>query len=122
MGPGGTPSVEASMSMSRKLAVSLIAPVLIGSLSVCGGDSTSPPAVASVQMTSTNSNPRVGETAHVGATPVNDGGVQVQGVTCTFSSGTPSVATVGATDGTITALAVGTTVITATCGGKSNTI
>src|SRR6476661_3123177 len=84
-------------------------------------DGTSPPEIASVQMTATSSNPRVGETATIGATPVNSGGVAIQGVTCTFASGTPTVATVNATTGSLVAVSEGTTVITATCGGVANT-
>ncbi len=88
----------------------------------CGGDSTAPPAVASVTIVSTNSNPRVGDVTNVSATPVNTGGVQIQGVTCVYASGSPSVASIDATVGTVAAISVGSTVITATCGGKSNTI
>jgi Divergent InlB B-repeat domain/Bacterial Ig-like domain (group 2) len=73
-------------------------------------------------MVSTNSNPRVGEVTHVSATPVTTGGVQVQGVTCTYASGTASVASIDPATGTVTALAVGSTIITATCGSKSNTL
>jgi hypothetical protein len=85
-------------------------------------DGTSPPAVASVQMTTTYSNPRVGETSNITAKAVNEGGVEIQGVPCVFTSGTPAVATVDANTGVVTALSAGTTVITATCGGKANTI
>jgi len=60
----------------------------------------------------------VGETAHVGATPVDAGGVAVQGVACVFTSSSPGVAAVDVSNGTVSALSPGVTTITATCGGK----
>lgn len=91
-------------------------------VSCSGSDSTQPPQVASVQMTATSSNPRVGETATVSATPVNQGGVRVQGVTCTLTSSAPAVATVDPNTGSVAALLVGTTTITGTCQGVTNTV
>jgi uncharacterized repeat protein (TIGR02543 family) len=85
-------------------------------------ESTSPPTVASVKMTATSSNPRVGETSNITAKGVTAGGLEVLGATCTFSSANPAIASVGGTTGVVTALAVGTAVITATCGGQSNSI
>jgi hypothetical protein len=76
--------------------------------------------VASVQLQTTNTTPKVGDVAHVGATPVDAQGITMQGVTCTFVSGTPAVATVNANDGTVTAISPGVTRITATCNGTSS--
>lgn len=91
-------------------------------LAVSCADSTQPPQVASVQMMTTYSNPRVGEATTVSATPVNEGGVQVPGVTCTFTSSAPAVATVDPNAGSVAALSVGATGITATCSGVTNTV
>ena len=85
-------------------------------------DNTSPPAVASVQMTTTYSNPRVGETSNITAKAVNEGGVEIQGIPCAFTSGSTNVATVTPTTGVVTTVSAGTAVITATCGGKANSI
>lgn len=73
-------------------------------------------------MTSTNTNPRVGQTASVGATPVNAGGVAIPGVTCTFTSSAPAIAAVNRTTGQVAALSPGEAIITATCGDKSASI
>jgi hypothetical protein len=78
--------------------------------------------VVSVQLQSTNTNPHVGETSHVGATPVDAGGVAVQGVGCAFVSSNPGVASVDPANGTVTALSPGVTTITATCGGKAASV
>ncbi len=89
----------------------------------CGSDTaTAPPTVASVQMSTTYSNPRVGEISNLVAKPVNEGGIHIQGVPCVFTSDAPAVAAVDPVTGTATALSVGSAVITATCGGKSNAI
>ena len=93
---------------------------LLAALAACGGSSTS--GVAAVQLQSTNTNPRVGETTHVGATPVDAHGITVQGVVCAFTSNSPGVAAIDATSGAVAALSVGVAVITATCGGKSATV
>src|SRR5579871_1020697 len=69
--------------------IAAIAGALLGlALSACGADKTTSPnsLVASVQIIATPTNPRVGQTSLVSATPVNAGGVQVQGVSCTYSS------------------------------------
>jgi hypothetical protein len=93
----------------------------------CSDTGTSPADdaddVDSVQMTATSTNPRVGETTTIGATPVGPGGVAIQGVVCVFTSsdpavllltGSPVVQGVGVTAGTAT--------VTAVCGSKQNTI
>lgn len=96
--------------------------LLLLAMIACGGDSTAPPPVDHVTMTSTNTNPRVGETASVGATGVNAGGVAIPGVTCTFASSAPAIATVNRTTGQVTAVTPGEAIITATCGDKSASI
>lgn len=91
--------------------------VVAFSMAACGGTADAP-AVSSVQLQCTYTNPYVGEVVHVGATPVNAGGVAVPGVACTFASGSPAIASVVAATGEVTAHAPGTATITATCGGK----
>lgn len=96
---------------------------LLFALFACGGgEPTAPPPVDHVTMTSTNTNPRVGQTASVGATPVNAGGVAIPGVTCTFTSSAPAIASVNRTSGQVAALSPGEAIITATCGDKSASI
>jgi len=90
----------------------------------CGDTGTSPADdVTSVQMTATSTNPRVGETTTIGATPVGPGGVAIQGVVCVFTSsnlavllltGSPVTQGVGVTAGTAT--------VTAVCGSKQGTV
>lgn len=92
----------------------------------CGGkDGPTAPAgavVTSVQLTTTNLNPRIGETSHVGATPVTATGVPVAGVACLFRSSAPGIAPVDSLSGAVTARAVGQATITATCAGSSATV
>lgn len=73
-------------------------------------------------MSTTYANPRVGEISNIVAFAVNAGGVQIPGVPCVFVSSATTVATVDAATGVATALSAGTAIITATCGGKSNTV
>ena len=108
-------------SSLRRVIGSMAAVTLPSVLAVCGGD-TAPKAVASVMISATSTNPRVGEVTHVSATPVDEGGVQIQGVTCSFTSSAPAIASVDAISGAVTAVAAGTAVITATCGGKASQI
>ena len=110
---------------ATRFASAPIAAALFG-IAACGGDHATDPAiqVASVQIIATPTNPRVGESALVSATPVNTGGVRVQGVPCTYMSSAPGVA-VAAPSGdnaSVTGISIGTVVITATCAGKVNTV
>lgn len=89
-------------------------------LSACGGAAHKP--IASVQLQVTSTNPRVGDTSHVGATPVDAGGLTVQGVQCGFASSNPAIATVDPANGTVTALSPGVTTITAQCDDKQATV
>lgn len=104
--------------MRRRPAFALLATLL----AACPDGGPTAPSVAEVQMSTTYSNPRVGESSTVSANPVTSGGVTVQGVTCTFASGSPLVAAVNPTTGAVTALTVGTAVITATCGNATGTL
>src|SRR6266567_2516932 len=99
----------------------IVAVVLSFAVAACGG-SANDATVASVQLQTTNGNPRVGETSHVGATPVDVHGIAVPGVTCGFVSSAPAVATLAIDTGAVTAISIGVATITATCGGKEATV
>jgi Divergent InlB B-repeat domain len=109
----------------RPISTLVAAAALFGA-GPCGGDHPTAPTndVASVQIIATPTNPRVGETSLVSATPVNAGGVRVQGVPCTYASSTPAVATAiqSGANANVTGIVAGSTTITATCAGKSNSV
>jgi hypothetical protein len=93
---------------------------------VCGGDSPTEVnnSVASIQMTATSTNPRVGEQTIIGATPVGSGGVAVQGVACVITSSDPSTLLLvpdgpGARG---TGVRAGSVTVVAVCGGQGNSI
>src|SRR5688500_872891 len=98
-------------------------------LSVCTlfaagcGDSSGPPAVASVDLSAPAGNLIVGESVTLTATPKDAAGNPLTGRTVGWSSSSASVATVTASNnaGVVTAVAPGTTTITATVDGKSGT-
>lgn len=113
------------MKAIRYLARPILAATLLGA-GVCGGDNITDPAgtVASVQITATSTNPRVGEATILGATAVNAGGVAVQGVACTMVSGSPAVLAVSpdAAGWRGVGISAGTAVVTATCAARTSTI
>lgn len=94
---------------------------LLAAAAGCGGGAGAS-GVAAVQLQSTNTNPYVGQTTHVGATPVDAHGIAVPGVACAFASSNPGVAAVDVSSGAVAALSAGVTVITASCGGKAATV
>ncbi len=108
------------MHRRRPARVTLLLSTILALATSCAGDSTAPPPVASITLEVVTSNPRVGETAHVGATPVDKNG-RILNVPCRFASGSPGIATVDSTNGTVAALSPGNTVITVTCGGVVTT-
>lgn len=103
-----------------------IAIVILCSAGSCGGDKVTAPSatVASVQLTVVPTNPRVNETASIGATPVTSGGVAVPGVACTITSSSSAVLALTVSGNNAVGLGVspGTAVVTATCAGKQNTV
>jgi hypothetical protein len=105
-------------------ALSMTAAVAILAVTACGDPTDPAKDVASVQITATSTNPRVGQTTTLGATPVNSGGVAVQGVTCTMTSSNPGVLAVaaGSAGWTGTGVSAGSAVVTAACGAVSNTL
>lgn len=109
----------------RPLATTIVVAALLGA-NACGGDNAAQPAndVASVQIIVAPTNPRVGETTLVSATPVNAGGIRVQGVACAYASNAPGVAAAvpSGADAIVTGLSVGTATITATCANRNNSV
>ena len=110
------------------LPVALIVVLTAG----CGDTGTSPAddvtdgvtdGVTSVQMTATSTNPRVGETTTIGATPVGPTGLAIQGIVCVFTSSNPAVLLL--TGSPVTqgvGVTTGTATVTAVCGSKQGTI
>lgn len=110
---------------ARPVLATILAAVLIGAAPCAGDGPTSPTNdVASVQITVAGTNPRVGESTTVSAKPVNAGGVQVPGVACTYTSNAPAVATAvqSGANAIVTGITVGSATITATCGGRNNSV
>jgi hypothetical protein len=111
--------------MTRILAAVAGSALVLGMIA-CGADKTTSPnsLVASVQIIATPTNPRVGQTSLVSATPVNAGGIQVQGVACTYSSSAGGIAAVAqqGANAVVTGVAPGSATITATCAGKTNSV
>lgn len=79
-----------------------------------------PPPVQTVTVTLASASVIAGNTTTATATLADDKGAPLSGRSVTWSSGTPTVATVD-TAGRITAVAAGTTTITATSEGKTGT-
>jgi len=79
-----------------------------------------PPAVASVQLTPSSADILVGDVLQLAATPRDADGNALSGRTITWSSSNPSVAAVSST-GSVSGIAQGTAVITATSEGISST-
>lgn len=96
----------------------------------CGGKDapTGPAAIAptagdDLVVTVTSYNPRVGETMYIGAERVTREKHPLNPtVPCTFAGSSDRFATVGVSNGAITALAPGTLVVTVTCGDKNTTV
>ncbi|HEY9226532.1 MAG TPA: Ig-like domain-containing protein, partial [Gemmatimonadaceae bacterium] len=91
--------------------------LLLG-LAACGGESTSPPALASLTVTLSSPIVAVGQSSTATATGTDQNGGAVATGTVTWTSSNPSVASIAPT-GAISALSAGTTTITGTASGKS---
>jgi len=117
-------NTHALRSTIRVVAQTIAITALLGA-GLCDGPtapSVGEDGVASVQMTATISNPRVGQGTIIGATPVGPGGVAVLGISCTLESKNLAVLMVAPGTGAFVGASVGTTNVVATCGSKSNKI
>ena len=86
----------------------------------CGGDSSGPPAVASVSVSAPAGSIIVGQTAQLSATPRDAAGTAITGRTVTWATSTASIATVSNT-GLVTGVSAGSATISATVDGKTGT-
>ncbi len=84
----------------------------------CGGDSSGPPAVASVEVSGPASDVQVGGTLQLTATARDAKGAALTGRPVSWTSGSPSIATVTSA-GVVTGVATGSSAITATIGGRT---
>ena len=84
----------------------------------CGGDSSGPPAVASVDVSAPGSDLQVGGTLQLTASTRDAKGNSLTGRTITWTSASSAIASVS-NSGVVTGVAVGSAVITATSEGKS---
>ncbi len=101
----------------REIRWSAVAAVAVVSLlTACGGDSSGPPKVSSVAVTSLANQVEVGATIQFSASPKDGKGNALTGRTVTWSSSAPSVATVDAA-GIVTGVSPGPATITATSEG-----
>ncbi len=106
-------------------AAAVLPAVLAASLLVgCGGGSTEPPAVATVEVTAASATlaigPAGGQTRQLTAVTKRASGATLVGRLVTWGTQAPTVASVSAA-GVVTALGVGSAVITATSEGKVGT-
>ena len=83
----------------------------------CGGDSSGPPAVATVDVATPGANLIVGQTAQLSATPRDAKGNALTGRTISWTTSSATIATVS-TGGLVTGVTPGTVTISATIDGK----
>lgn len=102
--------------------VRLLAASALVLLAACGTDSSGPPAPAQVQITaSTTTLTALGQTADLSARVLDGRGQPISGAPVTWSTGNPAVAQVSP-GGQVTAVGVGTAVITASSPPASGTV
>jgi trimeric autotransporter adhesin len=82
--------------------------------------SVTAPNVASITITPISASIPVGSTQAFTATAFDAGGTAIPGVAFAWTSSLPTVASIGSTTGVATGVAIGTTSITASSGGKSS--
>ncbi|HUQ84407.1 MAG TPA: Ig-like domain-containing protein [Gemmatimonadaceae bacterium] len=107
--------------MTNRLRLALLPLCTLALTVACGGgDSSGPPAVATVDVSSPSGDIVIGQTAQLIATPRDAKGNTLSGRTITWSTSSASIATVS-TAGLVTGVAPGSAIITATADGKSGT-
>jgi hypothetical protein len=98
--------------------LALLSLCTLASALACGGDSSGPPAVASVDVSAPGSDVPVGGTLQLTATARDAKGGALTGRPVTWTSASPAIATV-TTAGVVTGVTTGSATITATIGGKN---
>ncbi|GEM82828.1 Ig-like domain-containing protein [Meiothermus hypogaeus] len=86
-------------------------------LAACGGGGA--PTISTIEVTPATATKQVGQTQQFTAVAKDAGGNTISGVTFTWTTSNPGVATVNSSSGLATAVAAGTATITASAGGKS---
>jgi trimeric autotransporter adhesin len=116
-GTAGSPLQPNTMTIRTRLA--LVSLCTVG-FAACSGDSSGPPAVASVAVSSPGTDIIVGQTASLTATPKDAKGNTLTNRTVAWTSSSQTIATVSST-GVVTGVGPGNATITATVEGKTGT-
>ena len=106
--------------MMNRIRLALLPLCTLALAVACGGDSSGPPAVASVDIPAASSDVVLGQTLQLSATARDASGNALPNRTITWESSSPSIATVSA-NGLVTGVALGQAIITAKSAGKSAT-
>jgi len=104
--------------MKRQPRLAFLSLCTLAFVMACSGDSSGPPAVASVDVAAPGSDLQVGGTLQLTATARDAKGTTLTGRTIAWTSASSAIATVSS-GGVVTGVAVGSAVITATIEGKS---
>jgi hypothetical protein len=104
--------------MTRHPRLALLSVCTLVSAIACSGDSSGPPAVASVDVSAPGSDLQVGGTLQLTATAKDAKGTALSGRNISWTSASSAIATVS-NSGVVTGVTVGSAVITATVEGKS---
>lgn len=102
--------------------------VIVGPLVLRPGETSTPAPVqlreaASVEVTASSASPLLpGQTVQLAARLLDATGAELAGRDFAWASGTPAVATVDAATGLVTAVAPGTSVVTASAGGRTGEV
>src|SRR5262249_25009536 len=110
------PQQDSQMQISSRVA--LVSLSTLAFVVGCGGDSSGPPPVFSVDVSAPPPNIIVGQTAQLSATARDAEGNALTGKTATWSTSSAAIATVS-TAGLVTGVAPGSASITATIDGKA---
>lgn len=104
--------------MTRHPRLALLSLCTLALAAACSGDSSGPPAVASVDVSAPASDLQVGGTLQLTATAKDAKGNALTGRTISWASVSPAIATVSSS-GVVTGVTAGSATITATIEGKS---
>lgn len=88
-------------------------------VAACSSDNTAPPTVTTVNVSLSAATVQAGQTTTATAAALDQNGAPIVGGAVAWSTGSAAIATVDASNGTVTGVAPGTTQIIATIGGKS---